>query len=459
MAQNDTNLSESFEDYITRVYNKLNKQHFGPEDSAIASYIMHPIEGATRLGNEFTKNVNAAMGVSDLYDNPTPFSITPAEQVRGALNVATMAGTGAMPFNQSGPATLGTFAGLGSKTANRLNAGLARDMEAAGKSPEEILNATGWFRGAEGRQRYEINDAAARMKLPMDDILESPLFGKAKGNYVLQDVLDHPELYKAYPELASVPFVKRPGFLDFGGLQGWRGENQIGLTPYTKDPLGTLLHEAQHYIQEKEGFGLGGNAESVLNVVPESTKLQAAKEAIDKLSSKISRTGEVIKGTEKYANDPSIAEIQNINALKNEQWRNFYKTGDKESLKANNDLIKVLGETRNNLAKKLFGKENIYKLSPIERDILEALESPDIHNKNIKSFTDLQQDLTGIQSGDLKILGKHTDTHELYKRLAGETEARNVPDRRRMTNEERRAKPAWETQEYPFNEQFINIGK
>ena len=457
---NETNIAESLSDYLYRLYGKAKQQNFRPEDSQIVSSIMHPNEAVKRY---ITNNiVNASGNLTDeqLIDNPNPlFGLSPEQQALSGLNLATMAGTGSMPFNQSGPATLGTFAGLGSKTANKLNAGLARDMEAAGKSPEEILNTTGWFRGAEGRQRYEINDANAKMKLPMGDILESPLFGKPKGNYTLQDILDHPELYKAYPELANTPFIKRPGFLDLGSLQGWRGENEIGLTPYAKDPLGTLLHEAQHYIQEKEGYGLGGNADSVLSVIPEEAKLNAAKEAVGKVSSKLADIGEIVKSTEEYANDPNVIKLQNIANTRDQLWRKYYDTGDKEAYTAHTDMRKEIESVRKEVIKNIFDKNGRYELSDIEKNVLDALESPKIHAKNIDKFTSLQQDLSGIQSGDLKALAKHTDTHELYKRLAGETEARNVPDRRLMTNEQRKEKPAWETQEYPYNKQFINTGK
>ena len=72
-----------------------------------------------------------------------------------------------------------------------------------------------------------------------------------------------------------------------------------------------------------------------------------------------------------------------------------------------------------------------------------------------KEMAKLNKDIADLQSGDPKALQKHTNMHEMYKRLAGETEARNVTDRRRMTGEERIAKPSWETQEYPFLQQFI----
>jgi predicted GNAT family acetyltransferase len=46
----------------------------------------------------------------------------------------------------------------------------------------------------------------------------------------------------------------------------------------------------------------------------------------------------------------------------------------------------------------------------------------------------------------------------LYTRLAGETEARNVQNRRDFTPEQRRARPPWETQDVPDDQQIVRFG-
>ena len=154
---------------LSRLATLLKSQNFEPEDSQIVSSLMHPQEAVKRGANWFQNNVNTAMGVPDprYQDEASPYAFSPTDKQRAeaAFNLAGLAGTGSMPFNQSGPATLGMFAGLRSNTANKLNAGIARDMEQAGNSPEDVLQKTGWFRGADNRQRYEINDQNAHMKI------------------------------------------------------------------------------------------------------------------------------------------------------------------------------------------------------------------------------------------------------------------------------------------------------
>jgi hypothetical protein len=421
---------ETLEEYINRVYGSAGQvagnfrsQNFGPNDSVIASTINHPIEATKRAGEWLTKNINTAAGIPEQYDNPDPLiGYTPHQQALAALNIAGLAGTGAIPFNQSGPATVGTFAGMGSKTAPRLNRLIAQDMEKAGASSDEIFQKTGWFRGGDEGWRYEINDAQARMKLPLDDILESKMFSKPTQTYTLGDVLHHPELYKAYPEAEKIPFVKRQGFFDFGGLQGWRGDNEIGLTPYSKDPLGTLIHETQHYIQEKEGFGLGGNAKTVWDVIPEQEKLKAAEQAVNKLNDSIGTKSREIQLAEQVVNHPMV-----------------------------NDYTKAPRE--------IFGKLYHYELTPEQKEALYLARYPEQYNKAVDKLKDLHNKLTAIQSGDIDALKKNVNMHTLYKRLHGETEARNVTERRKMTSEERKTRPAWETQEYPWEQQFVSKNK
>jgi hypothetical protein len=48
-------------------------------------------------------------------------------------------------------------------------------------------------------------------------------------------------------------------------------------------------------------------------------------------------------------------------------------------------------------------------------------------------------------------------SHALYRRSAGEAEARNVPYRKDLTPAERRAKASWETQDVPDDQQIVRF--
>ena len=116
----------------------------------------------------------------------------------------------------------------------------------------------GWHRAADGHMKFEIDDSRAKL---------TDEYGRvAKGERVrLGDVLHHPELYKAYPELRDVNFTRERGARRT--IQGWFNPetNTLNVAPQMsgKVGLGVLLHEVQHYVQAIEGFGQGANSEAM----------------------------------------------------------------------------------------------------------------------------------------------------------------------------------------------------
>lgn len=182
---------------------------------------------------------------------------------RPGFEMATnLAGAG-MPFAAKGAA--GIFGGRLSKTADLKKLAQAEEMAGAGASMEDIFRSTGWFQGPEGAWKYEISDQAARFR-PMaeHDVLPQ---GIAPGREALvEHFLNHPRLFEAYPEARSLlwkweePF-QIPGFRQRAGIvpeERWGFTNPEAI-PEREQQLSGLLHEIQHYIQQKEGFARGGS--------------------------------------------------------------------------------------------------------------------------------------------------------------------------------------------------------
>jgi hypothetical protein len=109
-------------------------------------------------------------------------------------------------------------------------------------------NATGYnpfdasaYKASDGQVRNEISDETARYI--------------GQGD-TLGQTLDHPELYRQYPELRNLPIVHQ----QMEGLAGQydTGDDIVGrhirLNPTDTDPLGTTLHETQHAIQHIEQY-------------------------------------------------------------------------------------------------------------------------------------------------------------------------------------------------------------
>lgn len=170
-----------------------------------------------------------------------------------------------------------TFGGVTSKMLPKDMLYKAQNMELDMAHPDDIWNQTGFFRGADNRWRYEIPDQNANLKVSPDntglvnipqpnstsDMIKDALAGKlpSRGITKLSDVLDHPELFKAYPELANKVLAPLPQHLIDRGIGGIAGREALYMAPTTPEEFKSiLLHESQHYIQRQEGFAKGGNA-------------------------------------------------------------------------------------------------------------------------------------------------------------------------------------------------------
>ncbi|MBR1602881.1 MAG: hypothetical protein IJ667_05525, partial [Synergistaceae bacterium] len=126
----------------------------------------------------------------------------------------------------------------------------ARAMEAAGKPAEKIKYATGWERGVDGKWRYEIPDGKLK-KHDWHDGDETTL-GKLYSN---------PKLYKAYPDLKDLPVRFKADYRgEYTAFTSGDGK-YIQINAFYLDGLdaGSIIHEIQHLIQDREGFANGGN--------------------------------------------------------------------------------------------------------------------------------------------------------------------------------------------------------
>ena len=92
--------------------------------------------------------------------------------------------------------SLNSFAGQKAITANVGKLDQAKAMLEKGTDEVEIWQKTGWFKDKDGAWKFEIGDSNARL---------NPEF-QSGGR--LGELLDHEELFKAYPELKDVRVVK-----------------------------------------------------------------------------------------------------------------------------------------------------------------------------------------------------------------------------------------------------------
>lgn len=159
----------------------------------------------------------------------------------------------------------GIFAGEHAATADLKALGIAKDLEDAGVDVRDIWSKTGWWRGPDGKWRFEISDYGTK-----------PTRLKERNVTALaSELLDHPDLYSAYPRTSDWSGNYTPG-IDavpvsreinprLARPSGERSSQQIwarGATPEATRSV--MLHELQHEVQAREGFARGANAVTLL---------------------------------------------------------------------------------------------------------------------------------------------------------------------------------------------------
>ena len=186
-----------------------------------------------------------------------------------------------------------SYAGEKAKNADKAALNTAKEMEKGGTDAETIRQKTGWFRGADGKWRWEIDDSDAETdtkwgflrnpdakrynelfeKVYLHDtataedlnelqILDKNLKGVRKSPLYLDEIVRHDKLFEAYPTLRD---VKVRFEANTGNKEGsyHPEENEFvlrtGLKLEPEKLKNTLIHEIQHAIQEQEGFARGTN--------------------------------------------------------------------------------------------------------------------------------------------------------------------------------------------------------
>lgn len=198
-------------------------------------------------------------------------------------------------------AVMFAFAGERAKTADQDKLRRARDMEDAGTDRTTIWQETGWFRGVDGKWRFEISDkfdVTDDYRLIGAEFKDTPaLRDIAQGNRddaELRWVFTHPELYAAYPGMKGMTFTSEPGrgaSFGYGVISMGRDNiaqrlNAQKVEDITR-PTKILMHEGQHFVQDTEGFAQGGSPGRGDNAPfiyggPRISKINAEIEALEK---------------------------------------------------------------------------------------------------------------------------------------------------------------------------------
>jgi hypothetical protein len=314
---------------------------------------------------------------------------------------------------------------------------VAKNMEAANRAAQDIKAATGWEVGADGQWRYEYPDVELNEDIESDfDIMfylqenakKEGVRVRANENYPpapITDILDLGKLEEAYPYLSDVTFSVNP---DLGNAAAVfrTSRNLIEFGPEAIENEGidgfrrTLIHEIQHYIQDREGFEYGGN--------------------VDDKADEFSKSKDVYK-----IPGFSLGSSKTVGAA---------------VTKAVNEVLEMMtyGTSLEDIANSKYDKE-LYSGNP--EAILKYIGSD---NNMLESIDDLaKEDLDRAKLFVESVIAKNVIkqvAYDEYRRMAGEVEARNAEDRSRIPYAERLYGPTLEsTEEVARRDQILDSAK
>lgn len=269
--------------------------------------------------------------------------------------------------SDTGSETRYSFGGKNAKTADIGLLQKAETLEKDGASAEEIRKETGWSRGLDNKWKFEIDDSKATYK---EDKIH---LGKAVN---LNEVLEHKDLFKAYPDLKKVK-VKEISNLDARGIYSpnfdciFINENMP-----TQEKLKSLIHEVQHAIQVREGFAVGESPDN------ENRNQSAGEIEADDVKARQSMSKE-----ERFNTFPeSMKPNQNADVVFWENGKGTNKT--KFSLKDNSD-----NENSNIDEKDVATIQSIGQLNSKERGIINQYTYNKLAQKADMPVTKLAEDL------------------------------------------------------------------
>ena len=194
-----------------------------------------------------------------------------------------------------------SFAGEKADTANLSKLDEAKIMLKQGLAKEDILKQTGWFKGVDGKWRFEIDDSNSKF-----------LFEKLKQETTLENVWKNDDVYKAYPFLKNIK-IKTENFGDeshkYGEYNALTNTLSISDEVFDDDIMKhfrdefeqTIIHEVQHAIQFYEGFELGGSSDEMLGYLRLKAHDYLANASDDKLQQILANGS--IEELNKYVDD------------------------------------------------------------------------------------------------------------------------------------------------------------
>ena len=420
-----------------------------PQPGMVYGNVLPWAQGEPTLENPSAKSGFALpMAAREAMIDTAHLMESPAEGTMSPRDTMALASLGLPGLASADKNAAYSIMGPASATWDKYMEGRAATLEANSVHPDEIRKETGLFRGADGAWRAEISDAGAKLKLENLQNRSGPLLkdwyaikpstvfdenAPMGSRYVEQpptklgDILDHPELFKAYPGMADIT-VKSPmmpgalGSYMPGEMSYLPGEAaqaiEAGQTPSfgkmtlaankPDDLLNTILHEAGHATQDIEGYARGSNYRE--HISPEENQLLGS-----------ARNYQI--GLEKQLKEAgtSIQEVERAHRVLPD-----VDTAGAQSLRDNMIL------------KGWYKPEELDRLAQVKQIAAPFMDQITQHHNNMQWVKAVRDDATAQ-----------------YQRVSGEQEAEAITRRKDLTQDQLRINPMEQDMDMPYSKQSV----
>lgn len=352
----------------------------------------------------------------------------------------------------------------------------AEIMEKTGAGREEIWRQTGWWRGKDGQWRVEIPDIKIRSAKEIKATI------KQNGNSIqLEEIVDAPELFKAYPDLRETEIYLDPkdnsakaSYERVGDRISLYGSGQIKIAHLSKFERDAY---DQNELMVKSDRFLNNWLETCdaleIKHGTFAEEREKAKANLKKLNQRVAKENR--RRLKSIADD--TADLRSTLAHEIQHWiqyrEDFAKGGSPDTFREARELNKSLADEVANMMDKfgfkswkngLVNNGTLLEVAhaawdrwPNSKFPFERQYADEIGGLKGKALLNKLDTADEIFAENARQAGYGYTPEEAYRSLSGEVEARNVQSRLGMTAEERAATPPWETEDIPENRQILRF--
>jgi hypothetical protein len=333
------------------------------------------------------------------------------------------------------PYSTNTLQMLQSEYAKFERMGLDKDDLYEMFGPDSIGRANdGWFIGPDGKWRLEI----------ADDLTSFNEFLMSMGeDQPLGDVLNHPQLFEAYPQLENltVTYDDKLGIAEEGVLGYYSPDtNTIYLDENNPFQKSTLLHEIQHAIQLIESFGFGGDTVSAVESLPAATLRKGSENLVQYLEIEAEDLSSQVRLYESVMQLPEAQELRRLYT----EWVEALNNPDVPERPGLRDEFAAATAALDNV---LIGRPRVetdtasslpQHYDTIRHAVANSVKAERLLAQAVIAESKYEDMVRALNEDNFELMRSvvkmdSTSAYSAYRHLLGEYEARDVQARERLT--------------------------